>query len=305
MKTMFRSLAARFLSPALALSLVLAGCGQDNTVSAPESARTQDPAEAARTAPRASALLTSDEEDISEPGHFTAITGPTIITEPGSYKVTADFSADPVTGDGIVVRCDNVLLFAGSRTISGPGNKLGRGIVIEDARRVFVHGGRLVTFGIGVVMSNVSDSRVSSVTIVGGDEPANPPAGIPPQIGIMAVNSAHNRISRNTLRGINLGIFVRGGGSYENLIRRNDVYAGMNGLLGICYNPAPMGGPAGPSNDRVVHNRLFRFGTGIQTSSGSTTNLFANNVIRYFNSPYEDLNGSNIFQNNVTTQIQP
>lgn len=231
----------------------------------------------------------------------TDITGPTVITQPGIYRVANDFSA---SGDGIVIKSDYVLLKLGDHVITGPGNKMGRGVVLEDVEHVLVTGGSLKTFGIGVALLGSAKSGVKKVTVLGGDEFANPPS-VPPQIGILLVNSYRNHICRNTFDQTNLGIFVRGGGSFENRIRRNEVLGGTNGLLAICYNPATGEGPVGPTKDQVEKNLLCRFGTGIQASAGSTDNSFNSNIIKYFNSAWEDFNGTNQFRNNKTMQISP
>jgi hypothetical protein len=80
---------------------------------------------------------------------------------------------------------------------------------------------------------------------------------------------------------------------------------GVNGLLAICYNPAEGEGPAGPTSDLVIFNLLKRFGTGIQTSTGSANNKFNHNTIFYFNQAWNDFNGTNEFRNNRTKQITP
>jgi parallel beta-helix repeat protein len=145
---------------------------------------------------------------------------------------------------------------------------------------------------------------MKEIKIRGGDEFAAPPA-VPPQIGILLVNSYGNRIEENDCKRVNLGLFVRGGGSHDNLIRENSVVGGDHGLLGICYNPAEGQGPAGPTDDRVLRNFLNRFGTGIQASAGSAQNHFNRNTIYYFNKAWEDFNGTNEFRNNRTRQIAP
>ena len=297
-----------------ALTLVLAaaivGCGS-HKLTAPLVDRQATEAVSATT--QAASLAAgaanseADDED-SETGDFTnarAIGGPTVITQPGVYRVTRDFSADPTTGDGIVIRSDDVSLWLGDHRLQGPGNKSGRGVAIESANRVQVHGGHLSTFGIGIVLSGASHCVIRKVDVMGGDEFADPPNGVAPQIGIMLVNSAYNRIARNDLHGINLGIFVRGGGSTGNRIDKNRVVGLTHGILAICYNPAPMAGTAGPSHDVVSGNELLRFGKGIATSIGSQQNRFIENVIEYFTSAYTDLNGTNVFIRNRATQVNP
>lgn len=233
---------------------------------------------------------------------FTPITGPTTITSPGAYYLDNDFMTD---GDGIVIQSDWVLLLLGNHTITGPGNKEGNGVVIDGVKRVFVSGGNIQTFGTGVLLDHASHSSVRWVNVMGGDEFADPSNGIAPQIGIMLKDSPHNWIYGNHLSMINLGIFVRGGGSGYNHVFGNKVMGGDRGLLGICYNPIPGEGYAGPRNDLVKYNRLERFGAGIQTNAGMR-NRFLLNYIKYFHQAIEDnTNGANIFRNNRSEQIPP
>lgn len=245
------------------------------------------------------------EDAVVASSSATSIDGPTVITHPGSYRVTKDFSVDAATGDGIVIRSDHVLLSLDGHTLTGPGNKVGRGIVVDHAVEVLVTQGTLKRFGIGAALLASSRSAVKFIEVRGGDETANPAAGNPPQIGILLVDSFHNRIAKNHLDLINLGIFVRGGGSYDNKVRRNQVSAASHGLLGICYNPAMGEGPAGPSKDEVTENLLDHFGTGIQLSEGSAHNEFDRNVIRYIDHAWVDYNGSNEFERNKTIQVAP
>ncbi|MBD3257802.1 hypothetical protein GF377_05160 [candidate division GN15 bacterium] len=242
--------------------------------------------------------------EISSKGHGygRTIDGPTVIDRPGFYFVTQDFSA---MDDGIVIQSDWVFLILGNHTITGPGAKEGRGVVVDGVHRAIVMGGVLENFGMGVVLNDAKSSMVRWVTINGADEFADPAGGIPPQIGIMLVNSPRNHIRANSLTDINLGIFVRGGHSRFNRLLGNEVMGGDHGLLAICYNPAPTGGDAGPRHDAAYFNLLSHFGAGIQTSAGSERNRFQLNSIYYFNEAYRDFNGSNIFRNNYTEQLVP
>ncbi len=270
-------------------ALLLVGC--QGTESSPAGV---EPLEVASKAPSVGLSANS----------FTAISGPTEISEPGVYRVVSDFSVPAATGDGIVILADNVRLLLDGHTITGPGNKLGRGIVVTDAEHVFIGNGTLQTFGIGVALLGSNQCTMREIRVEGGDETAAPPAN-PPQIGVLLVDSFKNRIVENVLELVNLGIFVRGAGSYGNRIARNEVTGGQNGLLGICYNPAAGAGPAGPTHDDVRKNSLIRFGKGIQTSEGSAYNRFAANTIYYFVVAWEDLNGTNEFPHNDTMQVSP
>ncbi|MEM9998666.1 MAG: right-handed parallel beta-helix repeat-containing protein [Bacteroidota bacterium] len=230
------------------------------------------------------------------------ISGPTTITEEGFYTLAEGFATE---GDGIVIQANNVFLDLGGHTITGPGNKAGRGIVLDGVSRVLVSNGTVATFGIGVQWLGSSRTAVVGVTVEGGDEFADPPNGIAPQIGFLLVNSARNRVLGNVATDTNLGIFVRGGGSFRNRILGNRAEAGENGLLGVCYNPAPNTEDlAGPERDLVAGNALIGFGVGIQVSEGSANNRFVENLIGYLESPYEDANGTNVFdETNETFQI--
>ncbi|MCI0697836.1 right-handed parallel beta-helix repeat-containing protein [candidate division KSB1 bacterium] len=290
----------KFLLAILTLAMMIAGCQNDDPIQAPNR---QESAEAADLAVMLEKNLEAELQSLRKAAsRAREITGPTTITASGVYEVVNDFSA---TSDAIVIRADRVLLDLDDHVITGPGNKTGRGIVLDGVSRVLVKDGTLKTFGAGVVLLNSSQSAVKEIEIRGGDEPANPPAGHPPQIGILLVNSYRNLILENDCKRVNLGLFVRGGGSHDNLILHNSARGGNNGLLGICYNPAEGQGQAGPTNDLVAGNLLNRFGTGIQASAGSAQNKFNHNTIYYFNKAWEDFNGTNEFRGNRTRQIAP
>lgn len=278
---------------------VLSGCEQSSLVAfdPAEDALAADGADAVRPNLAIASADWPGRDLAANNAGVTAITGPTVITEPGSYRVTNDFAA---TGDAIVIQANDVVLSLGGYTVTGPGDLEGRGIVIQGAEDVIVRDGTLRSFGMGVVLIDTHDSSVRGIRVVGGDLVASPPNV---QIGTMLINSRDNRLQRNTFEQVNLGIFVRGGGSAANRIQLNTILAGANGLLGICYNPAPGAGDAGPTDDTVKLNRILGFRTGIQASAGSTNNLFTLNTIEYLVAPYEDRNGSNTFVRNRTSEV--
>jgi hypothetical protein len=280
--------------------MAIIGCQNETSVQAPSQ---QENLEAARVASEFESDLEAGLQSLSKAGSAAQeISGPTVIAASGAYKVVADFSA---TADAIVIRADRVLLDLDGHVITGAGNKAGRGIVLDGVSNVLVRNGVLQTFGVGVALLHSSKSLAKNINIRGGDEFANPPAGVPPQIGVLLVNSYRNLIVKNACNRVNLGLFVRGGGSHDNLILHNAVVGGNNGLLAICYNPADGQGSAGPTSDVVSHNFLNRFGVGIQASAGSTQNQFNHNTIYYFSKAWEDFNGANEFEGNRTRQITP
>lgn len=228
------------------------------------------------------------------------ITEPTVITQPGFYRVAGDFSAGD---DAIVIQSDWVYLSLGRSTLTGPGNKSGRGVVVDGARWVVVRGGKLQMFGMGVVLENSENTAITGVEIVGGDEFADPAHGVAPQIGIMAVNSPYNSIARNRISLINLGIFVRGDGSHGNRVFGNKLVGGDLGLLGICYNPDGSGDPRGAHDDLVRNNYISRFRGGIQGNTGTHDNRFTFNRIEYFVYDEQDVDGANFFNHNRSRQL--
>jgi hypothetical protein len=298
----------RFTRPAeragiaiLFLAWLAVGCRDPESILAPEATSAGKTAGDLETGEIARLIESDTEEILSLTSHAREIRGPVVITESGRYRVTRDFSVPE--GDGIVVRADHVRLDLGDHKITGPGNKIGRGIVIENAEEVLVEGGVLKRFGVGIALVRANHCGVRYVRVKGGDELADPPE-IPPQIGILIVNSVRNRIRRNRIEDVNLGLFVRGGDSEGNRITRNRMRADDNGLLAICYNPAEGEGSAGPHDDTVVDNVLKRFATGIATSAGSEDNRFLSNRIEFFDEAWTDANGSNIFRRNRTKRLE-
>ncbi len=303
-----RSLPASVLVPLIMLlpvATLVSGCGQQDAPLAPESSHSASGPDAGLETSLAAGVTGADAaSDGASTTAAVEIDGPIVITSPGQYRVVRDFSVAAKAGDAIVIRSNDVHLSLGGHTIEGPGNKVGRGVVVDGASNVTVSGGTLRTFGVGVALLGASQSEVSGVWVEGGDEFADPPA-IPPQIGLLLVNSTRNNIRGNRFSMVNLGIFVRGGGSYENRIAQNHASAGANGLLGICYNPAMGEGPAGPQRDFVLRNDLAGFGGGIQASEQSTDNRFVANTIRYLEFAWEDRNGSNVFRGNRGEDLTP
>lgn len=292
----------------LALVLGAAACGRSHRSFAPQPVES-DPA-AIESAPGSLAPEGGDHDDDDDDDdrddrleRARPILAPVVLTRPGRYRLARD--ARIGSGDAIVVRASGVHLDLGDRRLRGPGHKSGRGVVIEGAAHVTVTGGRIERFGVGVALLDSRRCRVRGVRVLGGDETADPAAGNPPQIGILLVNSSDHRVIRNRIDGVNLGLFVRGPRSHGNRIARNRVVAGRNGLLAICYNPAPGGDPAGPRDDRVRRNQLIGFDTGISASAESARNVFERNWILYQTSAYEDLNGTNVFRDNRTRRIGP
>ena len=227
---------------------------------------------------------------------------PTVITRPGLYTVGSEFAV----GDGktaIRVRSDNVTLDLGGRTLSGPGGPGTIGVAVERVDNVSVTNGALVGFGIGVMLSEVINARVSGLQIHGEDLGGAPPDV---EIGILLVDSRGVAVVDNVITNTFLGIFVRGEDSGGNRIAGNTLTGGDHGELGICYNPAPDASAGGPSGDLVYGNLVSRFATGIAFSADSRSNVVRGNTLATFDTAIaETTAGSNELVDNVETDLTP
>lgn len=218
-----------------------------------------------------------------------------VIDRSGSYILKRSLSAR-TEGPLVTIAADNVSLDLNGYGLTGLGNKVGEGIVIDGRSNVSVHNGFLRRFGTAVRVSRSSNVAISRLQITGEDIP-----GGPPETGILLLGSRGVRVTENVVNRTFLGIFVRGGSSGANTIKANTLSGGENGQLGICYNPAPDGDPAtdGPAGDLVAENHVSRFRTGIQTSPASVGNLFVRNYLNYIEQAVEEQSpGSNTFANN-------
>lgn len=237
-------------------------------------------------------------------GRDRGITRPTTITEPGVYVVQRSFFS-PDEWPAIVVAASGVTIDLGGHTLSGPGGRRGLGILVDGVRGVRIINGTLASFGIGVQVSGADNVTVRGLQIIGEDLGGTPPAI---EIGVLVVNSRGVVLTENTISRVFLGIFVRGGMSSGNRLADNTLAAGANGGLGICYNPSPTAGAAdGPHGDLVYNNLVSRFGKGIQTSQGTTGNVFRENAVAYTGATGIDEQnpGANIFMMNSAIRINP
>lgn len=234
-----------------------------------------------------------------QPGLERTIARNTVVDTPGIYVLLQDLvvnGAEPA----ITVRADNVVIDLRGRSISGPGTNMGTGILVTGANSVEVRNGSLRDLGFGVTVMNSSSVTLEGLHISGRGLPVPAP---PPEVGIMVVNSKAVTIMRNTIFGVGLGIFVRGPNSTGNHIYENTVTASTNGLLGICYNPAP-GASGGPRGDTVARNAISGFGIAIQVNAGGP-NIFRDNTLVYVMDAMEIAMGSMaVDTGNTKVQLQ-
>jgi len=227
--------------------------------------------------------------------------GKLVITRPGSYTLRRGIKVrEP--GDAVVITASDVSLDLNGHTLMGPGGKQGVGVRIEDATGVRVHGGIIARFGTGVQVAGSSNVRVEGLQIYAEDGGGPPPG----EVGILILNSRGVSIERNLISQTFLGIFVRGAASAGNRIAFNTLTGGANGQIGICYNPDGSGDPTGPSGDLVYNNLSSRWNVGIQTSAGTSGNIFRENALAYFQVAFQEVGANqNVLQDNASIAITP
>jgi parallel beta-helix repeat protein len=224
------------------------------------------------------------------------------ITRPGSYVLGSSIEIG-AGQTGINVLADDVTIDLAGFTIKGPGGSGTIGIDVRGATNVTVRNGSLAGVGIGVSLTDAVNAVVEGLQIHAADRGGAPPNV---EIGILLVNSRGVRVIDNVITDVFLGIFVRGGGSGGNRIAGNTVTGGQQGALGICYNPAPGGGPAGPKGDLVYNNLVSHFDRGIALSAESTGNAIVENTVAAFDAAIEETApGSNVIDGNRMADLVP
>jgi len=222
---------------------------------------------------------------------------PTVIDQPGKYVLRRDIFAEDTA---LVIRASHVTLDLDGHSILGPGGRKGVGIQVEGATSVAILDGALSRFGTAVQILKSRNVRIEQLRITGEDL-----GGSPPNIetGIMIVESRAVLVQQNVIADTFLGVFVRGGFSAGNRIGQNVITGGQNGQLGVCYNPAPSGGDAGPRGDLVYNNNISRFRTGISLSRESVANVIRENDIAYLVQAISEASpGTNVLVDNSAVQ---
>ncbi len=229
------------------------------------------------------------------------------ITRSGSYRLSDDITV--ANGDGIVISAPNVSLNLNGHSVRTRREGTGRGIFISGVEGVSVRNGKIGGFNSNVMVMNATNIVVEGLQITGG---GLAPSGGPTEIGVNIVNGRAVTLNKNVISSVNLGIFVRGGGSTGNRIFENVVVGGAtpgNNLLGICYNPAPNGGTEGPRGDNIYNNVITRFGFAIAISDGSVHNIFNENNLASFNGGFREPGtlvsggGTNVAEGNLSVTI--
>jgi hypothetical protein len=230
------------------------------------------------------------------------------IHRPGSYKLYRNHNVP--SGDAIVITASGVTLDLNGFRVSTGARGTGRGLVVQGAKGVAITGGSVSGFNANVAITDSDNVNVAHVQVV-GDGLA--PSGGPSEIGFLLINSRGCDIAHNTVSAVNLDIFVRGGKAAGNRFLKNVIVGGptaANNLLGICYNPAPgSSDPAGPRGDSIYNNHIARFGYAIAVSSGSVSNVFADNTLASFTGGIREpqnftaQGGTNVDADNIATML--
>ena len=221
-----------------------------------------------------------------------------VITQPGTYVLDRDITS---FGDTIAIDVNawNVDIDLMGHSIIGPGGKNGTGIRIRNAQGVRVHNGTVQNFAFGVMVAMSANVTLRDLSISGE---GLVPLTSPPETAIMIVQSRAVVVADNNIFNTGLGIFVRGGRSWGNRISRNTITAGTNGVLGICYNPAP-DDARGPRGDVISENHITNFDKGIQMSGLSVSNIIRDNTIAFRLQGVDDVGGANKMEGNTDFKL--
>lgn len=230
-----------------------------------------------------------------------------VISRPGLYRLRDDLKVR--NGNAIVIRASNVTLDLGGNSVTTDTAGTGSGVMVVGVSGVEVRNGRVGGFNINLNSNDAENVRFRNLQIVGrGLAPANGPS----EIGVLLMQTRGAHVENNTITSVNLGIFVRGAASTGNRIFENVVTGGpiaANNLLGICYNPAPNAGTAGPRGDNIYNNHITRYGYAIAISEGSIHNVFNENVLASFVGGFREPEvlttggGTNVSEGNILVTI--
>ncbi len=220
-----------------------------------------------------------------------------VISAPGKYVLRSDVHSSSAR-PGVEITSDGVTLDLGGHQIIGPGGNQGIGIKLSGVSGVSITNGMLSANAFGVYVEHCKNVAIRGLEIRGTDFAVSSP---PPEVGVMLIHSRNVVVEDNLLNEIGLGIFVRGSGSWGNHLFHNTITAGQNGLIGICYNPAP-DDPVGPSGDLVEGNLASGFNLGVQTNA-ATNNVFRGNTLFFKTAGFQFNDNENTELDNTLVQL--
>ena len=252
-----------------------------------------------RTCVPAALLLLASIPAAAQPTGIRALGQSTTISEPGHYQLTRNIRLNASGLTAFTITGDGVTLDLNGHQIQGPGGKLGTGIMIDGAKGVKVLNGTMAYLAFGVVVKDSRNVVLKHLRIRGQGLPV---VALPPEVGIMIVQSRNVVAQDNAIYNTGLGIFVRGGQSWGNRIANNTLTAGTNGVIGICYNPADTD-PAGPRGDLVDNNVITGFDIGVQMKETAVYNVIRGNSIAYITQALDLQNMTNQDVDNIGVQL--
>ena len=209
------------------------------------------------------------------------------LSKPGVYVLTKDIKVE--SGDAITIAVSGVTLDLNGHTVSTEKPATGRGIFVNGVKGTSIKNGKVGPFNMNVVAIDAENLTIEDLQIAGNNLAPN---GGPVEIGIMLINTRGAKIKENTLTSVNLGIFIRGGGSGGNRISNNIITGGKTGannLLGLCYNPGPGDDPNDPAmrptGDLITGNHIARYATAVAMGI-SVGNILKENTLAFFTAAY-------------------
>ncbi|MDX1934568.1 MAG: NosD domain-containing protein [Capsulimonadales bacterium] len=232
------------------------------------------------------------------------------ISTPGVYVLNRNITVS--SGDAIVINASNVVLDLGGRSVMTTSPATGRGIVVNAAKGVIVRNGTVGPFNMNVVVSNSENVTIDHLKVTGNNLA---PAGGPVEMGIVFLDTRGSQITNNQITSVNLGVFIRGGGSVGNRTANNHIVGGPvngNNILAMCWNPLPGGDGTDatqvPKGELVYNNHISGFTDGISFVTGSRGNVIKENVIQFFGTAFRPdtlTPGNNTLVDNVSTALTP
>lgn len=210
---------------------------------------------------------------------------PYVITLSGHYRLVDTIRIQ--SGDGIIIRANKVVLDMNGQAIWTESPQTGHGVVLDGVREVEVRNGKFTKFAVDVQVINGVNIALRNLQIDGLGTPVNKSAGGLHEVGIELVDSRSVVIEDSIITSMNVAIDVRGSKSVGNRIVGNTLSGSDHPAhhpVAIAFSAAAgedVDGP-GPHGNLVADNHVSRYRHGVSLSSGSTGNVFRNNVLATF-----------------------
>lgn len=216
---------------------------------------------------------------------------PYVITLSGHYRLADTIRI--LSGDGIIIRASKVLLDMNGHALWTESAQTGHGVVLDGVREVEVRNGKFTKFAVDVQVINSVNIALRNLQIDGlGTPPSKSARGLH-EVGIELVDSRSVVIEDNVITAMNAAIALRGSKSVGNRIVGNTISGSdepVHHPAAIVFEAAAGEDPRapGPQGNLVADNHISRFRHGVSLSTGSTSNVFRNNVMATFKGGFAD-----------------